>query len=54
MRFIPICETKWIHHPKNRNLGFFIAKAKQRTPRVMVFPDIRPEKTDKGDETVTE
>lgn len=37
----PICETRWIHDPRARNLGFITAKDGKRTPRVLVFPDFR-------------
>ena len=40
----PICETRWAHDPRNRNLGFVMTKPGSRTPRVLVFPDFRVEK----------
>ncbi len=40
----PICETRWTHDPRGRNLGFVIARPGSRTPRVFVFPDFRSEK----------
>jgi hypothetical protein len=39
----PICETRWTHDPRSRNLGFVIARQGTRTPRVFVFPDFREE-----------
>ena len=40
----PICETRWAHDPRNRNLGFVMTKPGSRTPRVLVFPDFRVDK----------
>lgn len=40
----PICETRWVHDPRNRNLGFVLTSQGSRTPRVLVFPDFREEK----------
>jgi len=37
----PLCETKWRHDPRGRNLAFVINETGARTPRVMVFPDYR-------------
>ena len=37
----PLCETKWLHDPRSRNLAFIINKDGARTPRIMVFPDYR-------------
>jgi hypothetical protein len=37
----PICETRWMHDPRRRNLGFVIAGQGSRVPRVLVFPDYR-------------
>jgi len=42
----PICETRWVHDPRGRNLGFVIARHGSRTPRVFVFPDFREEKAE--------
>lgn len=39
----PICETRWTHDPRARSLGFVITRDGARTPRVLVFPDLRPE-----------
>jgi hypothetical protein len=44
----PICETRWTHDPRSRNLGFVIAKDGKRTPRVMVFPDFREVKEERN------
>ena len=44
----PICETRWAHDPRNRNLGFVMTKPGSRTPRVLVFPDFRVEKVQEG------
>lgn len=46
----PICETRWSHDPRNRNLGFVITSPGNRTPRVLVFPDFREEKTKQENE----
>jgi hypothetical protein len=40
----PICQTRWSHDPRGRNLGFVITRPGSRTPRVLVFPDFREEK----------
>lgn len=40
----PICETRWVHDPRARNLGFIVPKDGSRTPRVFVIPDFRAEK----------
>lgn len=40
----PICETRWMHDPRRRNLGFVITRQGSRIPRVLVFPDFREEK----------
>ena len=40
----PICETRWTHDPRSRNLGLVIARQGSRIPRVLVFPDFREEK----------
>jgi len=46
--FYPICETRWIHNPKSRSLGFlFMQAGSSRTPRVQVFPDFRDQPHDK-------
>ena len=37
----PLCETKWRHDPRSRNVAFIIAENGARSPRVMVFPDFR-------------
>lgn len=37
----PICQTRWSHDPRGRNLGFVITRPGSRTPRVLVFPDFR-------------
>jgi hypothetical protein len=37
----PICETKWLHDPRNRSLAFIFSKPGTRTPRVLVFSDSR-------------
>ena len=37
----PICETRWVHDPRSRSLGFLYMQGKSRTPRVQVFPDYR-------------
>jgi hypothetical protein len=44
----PICETRWAHDTRNRNLGFVMTKPGSRTPRVLVFPDFRVEKPNAG------
>ena len=44
----PLCETKWRHDPRTRNLAFIIAEAGARSPRVMVFPDFREPKPPPG------
>lgn len=50
----PICETHWTHNPLSRSLAFVIAKDNSTAPRVMVFPDFRPENNKKkNDETET-
>jgi len=40
----PICETRWTHDPRARNLGFIISKKGVRTPRVFLIPDFRAKK----------
>lgn len=47
----PICETRWLHDPRGRNLGFVIARPGSRTPRVLVFPDFREPREGKQSET---
>lgn len=42
----PICETRWSHDPRNRNLGFVMTSPGSRTPRVLVFPDFRADNED--------
>jgi hypothetical protein len=37
----PVCETRWEHDPRRRNLGFVISQGEGSAPRVMVFPDFR-------------
>lgn len=37
----PICETRWIHDPRSRSLGFLLMQGSSRIPRVLVFPDFR-------------
>lgn len=37
----PLCETRWQHDPRSRNLAFVISENGVRTPRVLVFPDYR-------------
>jgi len=46
----PICETRWTHDPRSRNLGFVIARENSSAPRVLVFPDFREEKEKKTEE----
>lgn len=46
----PICETKWLHDPRSRNLAFVFAKPGTRTPRVLVFPDFREPKQPEPDD----
>jgi hypothetical protein len=49
----PICETRWTHDPRGRNLGFVIARQSSRTPRVFVFPDLREDKEKEPNERNT-
>jgi len=37
----PLCETKWRHDPRTRNVAFIITENGVRAPLVMVFPDYR-------------
>jgi hypothetical protein len=37
----PLCQTKWFHNPKSRNVAFIFPQENRRAPRVMVFPDYR-------------
>jgi hypothetical protein len=37
----PLCETKWHHDPRVRNVFFVVSKEGERTPRVMGFRDQR-------------
>jgi len=37
----PIFETRWIHDPGSRNLGFVFAREDNSAPSVQVFPDHR-------------
>lgn len=46
-RLYPLCETKWRHDPRSRNVAFIIAENGHRSPRVMVFPDYREPKAEK-------
>jgi hypothetical protein len=39
----PICETRWMHDPRARNLGVIFAKEGFRAPRLLVFSDLRLE-----------
>ncbi len=48
----PICETRWTHDPRSRNLGFVLAREGSRSPRVFVFPDFREEKGKKSGEAL--
>ena len=45
----PICESRWSHDPRSRNLGFVIDRGGIKSPLVMLFPDFRsePEKPSK-------
>ncbi len=47
--FYPICETRWVHDPRSRNVGFIFMQEGSRTPRVLVFPDFREEQEEKKD-----
>lgn len=38
----PICETRWMHDPKSRQLVFVYEEAGKRLPRIQGFPDFRP------------
>jgi len=40
----PVCETRWAHDPRSRNLGIVISQEGRRNPSVMVFPDFREPK----------
>lgn len=40
----PVCETRWAHDPRSRNLGFVISQGGSRTPRVKIFQDFREPK----------
>lgn len=42
-RLYPLCETKWHHDPASRGLFFILVQPGNRTPRVLGFPDCRPE-----------
>lgn len=39
----PLCETKWRHDPRSRNIVFVMQEKGTRTPRVMGFSDFRHE-----------
>jgi hypothetical protein len=41
----PICETRWAHDPSSRYISFVIEQKFNRTPRVIVFPDFRCDKS---------
>jgi hypothetical protein len=47
----PICETRWVHDPRTRNLGFIISQEASQAPRVMLFPDFRSEPEKRGEDT---
>jgi hypothetical protein len=47
--FYPICETRWVHDPRSRNIGFIFMQEGSRTPRVLVFPDFRSEQEENKD-----
>lgn len=40
-RAYPICQTKWRHDPRSRNVAFVLAKPGVRTPRILVYADFR-------------
>jgi hypothetical protein len=37
----PVCETRWIHDPRARNLAIAYPKASSTSPRISVFADLR-------------
>ncbi len=43
----PLCETRWQHDPRSRSVAFIVTEQGVRTPRILVFPDYREEKTEK-------
>ena len=47
----PICETRWMHDPRSRNLGFIIPREGIPAPRVMMFPDFRSGSQQRGQDT---
>jgi len=38
----PICETRWMHDPKTRQLVFVFTETGRRLPRITGFSDFRP------------
>lgn len=47
----PICETRWVHDPRSRSLGFIIAREGIPAPRIMMFPDFRSQPQQRGQDT---
>lgn len=41
-RVYPICETRWMHDPRSRQLVFVFTEADRRLPRIRGFADFRP------------
>lgn len=39
----PLCETSWLHDPRSRMIAFVFTEKGRRTPRVLAFPDFRPQ-----------
>lgn len=44
----PICETRWMHDPKTRQLVFVYKETGRRLPRIMGISDFRPPPPRKG------
>jgi len=42
-RIHPLCETSWLHDPRSRMIAFVFSEKGRRTPRVLAFPDFRPQ-----------
>jgi len=41
-KIYPICETRWMHDPRSRQLVFVFSEADRRLPRIRGFADFRP------------